>query len=324
MIPRKRKALTSIELLVAVGIIALLIAMLLPSVQAARETARALQCRNHLKQLALAVLNYESTHRSFPPGRGAPLPRAFSAFAYLLPELEQAALSARIDFSSAPVDFSIGPTHYDATANLPVATTSLAVLLCPSDPFAPRVVGLPYAATNYAVNAGSGLRDLGTLAEGDGVFFLNSQIRFRDLIDGSSSTAALGERTLGYGESSTQVPPHYRNREIRELAAGFQPTLANCTPPGQVKSTLTTRGGKWLLGNYGNTLYNHLLLPNAVERDCTNIQQQKGRMGLRSMHRSGVGLAFCDGHVDSIASTIDPTVWHALGSRDASDVVDVW
>ena len=320
---RRSSGFTLVELLVVIAIIALLIGLLLPAIQAARETARAIACRNNLKQLGLAILNYESAHSSLPPGRGVPLPRAFSVFAYILPQLEQSALHAKIDFTKAPVDFSVGPTQYDGSINKPVATAPLTALICPSDGYGARVPGLEFGATNYAGNAGSGLRDLGTLTAGDGVFFLGSQIKLRDLIDGSSTTAAFGERTLGYGSSSPGSTTQMRRRNISELKPGSDPTPANCRPPGQIAGTLTTRGGKWLLGNYGNTLYNHFYAPNREDSDCTNIQQQKATTALHSMHVGGAQVVFCDGHVDHISSAIDEKVWQALGSRDSGEIVSL-
>ena len=311
---------TLVELLVVIAIIGLLVGLVLPAVQQARESARTLSCRNNLKQLGLALLNYESTHRSFPPGRGAPLPRAFSVFGYILPQLELTSLHASIDFSKAPVEFSVGPTLYDGSSNLAAANTVVAALLCPSDVVGTRVPGLDFGATNYAANAGSGLRDLGSLTNADGVFFSNSQIKFRDLTDGSSQTVALGERTLGLGSSTAGSALQRLRREVSELPPGADPTPASCGPTGQFGALLTTRGGKWLLGNYSNTLYNHFFTPNRDRSDCTNIQQQKATTGLHSMHAGGVLVVYCDGHVDFIADAIDQSTWQALGSRDGNEV----
>lgn len=317
-----RRAFTLVELLVVIAIIGLLVGLLLPAVQAARETARSLTCRNNLRQLGLALHNYESAHRSLPPGRGAPLPRAFSLFPYVLPQLEQTNLYQRIDFSQAPVSFAVGPTQYDGSANKPVADTPLPLLLCPSDIYGAHVPGLEFAATNYAGNAGSGLYQLGTLSGGDGVFYLNSQTRFRDLTDGTSQTAAIAERTLGYGDGPPSSSHELWKRGIIELAPGTDPTVANCRQVYTPNSPWNTeRGGKWLLGNYGNTLYNHYSGPNPDQSDCMNIQQQKAQMAPYSMHSGGAYVVFCDGHVDFIGNGIDLVTWRALGSRSGGEVV---
>ena len=319
---RFRNGFTLIELLVVIAIIALLVGLLLPAVQAAREAARSVSCRNNLKQLGLAMHNYESLHRSFPPGRGAPLPQVFSPFPYLLPQLEQGNLYARINFSKAPVSFGVGPTQYDGSENKAVADTPLPFLLCPSDLYGERVPGLDFAATNYAGNAGSGLYQLGTLTGGDGVFYLNSQTRFRDLTDGSSHTAAIAERTLGYGDGTTAMQQQFK-RLVLELAPGSEPTVANCSKPQNIWPWFNYRGGKWVLGNYGNTLYNHYFPPNSTIHDCMNIQQQKGQMAPYSMHSGGAYAVFCDSHVSFISNGIDLTTWRALGSRNGGEVVSV-
>jgi prepilin-type N-terminal cleavage/methylation domain-containing protein len=315
-----RSAFTLVELLVVISIIGVLVALLLPAVQAARETARTLTCRNNLKQLGLALQNYESTHRRFPPGRGSPLPRAFSAFAYLLPQLEQGPLHSRIDFGQAPVDFSAGSTQYDGSVNRPVAIVALPFLSCPSEIFDKRVPDLEYGASNYAGNVGTGLVDLGSLVNADGVFYLDSQTKFRDLIDGTSSTVAFGERLLGAGIGSSGI---WDKRMAIELKVGFEPTYTACyvNSVQPIVFEYKLRGGKWLLGNYSNTLYNHFFASSTDKVDCLNIQHQKGMTSLSSMHRAGHFVVYCDGHVDLIESQIDQSVWRALGSRAGGEVV---
>ncbi len=316
-----RTAMTLVELLVVLAIIGVLAGLLMPAIQAARESVRATTCQSHLKQLGLALHNYESTHRSFPPGRGSPLPRAFSAFAYLLPQLEQGNLHTRIDFTQAPVDFSVGATPYSGAANRLAATTELSILSCPSDMFSRRVPGSIFGASNYAGNAGSGLIDSGSLTSADGVFYLNSQSRFRDLTDGAMSTVAFGERLLGSGNSSTNLTNP--RRVARELPAGVEPTLENCESNSgtTIAPNYSQIGEKWLLGNYGNTLYNHFWTPGSTHNDCFNIQQQKGKFALDSAHSAGPFAVYCDGHVSLISRSIDEATWRALGTRSGSELV---
>src|SRR5688572_3662940 len=174
--PRRstRPAFTLIELLVVIAIIGVLVGLLLPAVQKVRAAAARVACVNNLKQLGLGLHNYHGVHRRLPPGRGTPLPRIFSAQAYLLPYLEQDALQAQIDFTAPPADFTVPPsTIFDGSKNYPAAITAVSVLLCPADPGGPRVPGSAYGATNYVANAGSGTA-AGNLTGSDGVFFLGS------------------------------------------------------------------------------------------------------------------------------------------------------
>src|SRR4051812_13615421 len=96
--PKARTGFTLVELLVCVAIISILLALVLPAIQAAREASRRYACVNNLRQIGLALQNYHAAHQRFPPGRGDPLPAVFSTLAYLLPYTEQTSLSGRIDF----------------------------------------------------------------------------------------------------------------------------------------------------------------------------------------------------------------------------------
>ena len=99
---RKVTGFTLVELLVVIAIIGILIALLLPAVQAAREAARRAQCSNNLKQIGLALQHFHEAKRHFPPGRGGPPPKIFSALAYLLPYVEETALYGQLDLAMAP------------------------------------------------------------------------------------------------------------------------------------------------------------------------------------------------------------------------------
>jgi prepilin-type N-terminal cleavage/methylation domain-containing protein/prepilin-type processing-associated H-X9-DG protein len=310
---RNRRAFTLIELLVVIAIIAVLLALLVPAVQKVREAAARTQCANNLRQIGLALHHHHATYQRFPPGRGTPTPSIFSAHAYLLPYLEQEPLYRQINFTLAPADFTIPTMTYSGAANLPAASTLLPTFLCPSDPTVGRVPSLAYAGTNYAANAGTGLLAYGSLTQADGVFFLGSKIRIADILDGASNTAAFSERPLANGSASDP------SLAILELPGGADATDAACNDPASGTWNLE-RGGKWIVGNYGNTLYNHSMPPNATAWDCMNQQQQKARMPARSRHASGVNLLLCDGSVVLFAAS-DSTVWRALGSRAGGESI---
>lgn len=205
---RNRKAFTLIELLVVIAIIAVLVALLLPAVQQAREAARRSGCKNNMKQLALAMHNYETTHRTLPPGyvhkfgpAGTALqPANHAGLAWgsmLLPQFDQTPLFEQFD-SHVPV--------WDAV-NLIPRETHLPVFLCPSDPYSEggfvvrddTVTPVErYAAASYAANWGPSTATINlddTPLQSQGVFYRNSSTRIRDITDGLSNTLALGERT---------------------------------------------------------------------------------------------------------------------------------
>ena len=203
---RPRRGFTLIELLVVIAVIALLIALLLPAVQSSRHAARRTQCTNNLKQVGLALANYESSQRVLPPGyiSGADAANADTGpgwgwAAMILPQVEQPALFNAINFA--------GAIPLQTTASL----TNLAGFLCPSDSVRPswhvyvrNLAGTPtgllgqVAPSNYVGVYGTS--DPGI--DGDGLFFRNSAVAPRDVTDGLSQTLAVGERGHRLGQAT--------------------------------------------------------------------------------------------------------------------------
>jgi prepilin-type N-terminal cleavage/methylation domain-containing protein/prepilin-type processing-associated H-X9-DG protein len=317
----ERRGFTLVELLVVIAIIGVLVALLLPAVQSAREASRRSACGNHLRQLGLALQNFHSAQRHFPSGRGGPPPRVFSPHAYLLAYMEENSLQGLIDLTQAPTSLTISGVPYSGAKNQTAAITALPVFQCPSDPAAGRVVGSIYGGTSYAANVGSGLVNGGSLVQADGVFFLESAVTFRNLVDGSSSTAAFSERPLGNGQATTAPPGDQLGIYILELSNSVQVADNVCSSPSN-GGWYSTRGAKWILGNYGNTLYNHFYVPNATSWDCMNQPQQKGLFAARSNHPGGANLALCDGSVMFVPDNIELRVWRALSTRDGGELID--
>src|SRR4051812_42487340 len=141
-----RRAFTLIELLVVIAIIGILVALLLPAVQFAREAARRMKCSNNLKQIGVSLQTFHDTNRQFPPGRDA-WPAPFSTHARLLPYLENSNLQNLIDFTQST---STG-------MNVTAAETPIPLFLCPSDSANGRVPGSTYAGCDYVANVGTGI-----------------------------------------------------------------------------------------------------------------------------------------------------------------------
>ena len=181
------RGFTIVELLVVIAIIAILVAMLLPAIQSAREAARLIQCKNNLRQLGLALQSHDSAHGYFPSGVVATDNNfqngMHSGFVFLLPFLEENAPFKSYDLSQP----------WTSDANLAIAATRLQVLTCPSNSTeVPQQGSIVAAATDYAFSKGP----LAYLCEdlaGGGMFDVNSRVRSVHLKDGMSKTFALGE-----------------------------------------------------------------------------------------------------------------------------------
>lgn len=181
-----RRAFTLVELLVVIAIIGILIALLLPAVQAAREAARRMSCSNNLRQIGIGLHHYHDAHGCFPPGgierRDAmnPKGRQIAWSAFLLPFVEQKAIYDTIDFGKA----------FDSAANAPAAAMVIPLYLCPSVPRASDLVQ-GRGACDYGGIYGE--RITGPNAPPKGVMLYDRAIRIRDITDGTSTTLAVSE-----------------------------------------------------------------------------------------------------------------------------------
>lgn len=316
MTTKLRRGFTLVELLVVIAIIGVLVALLLPAIQAAREAARRAQCINHLRQLSLSAQNYHDTILRFPSGFQPPTNA--SVLCFLLPYLEQGNRSNTFDWTA---DFN-GATNATARAQ------DVKIFLCPSDGSVVRYTSNgPAGRNNYMPNVG----DRANFAEADsgprlastGVFFRRSTVRMGEITDGTSNTAMFSECLRG----SVNAPTASQNLLVaNEVAPGTWDVAASdqTIPPGCATPSATThkyRGGQYYRGGvFFTAFYNHTLPPNYKNRDC--IRQSgldSGHFAARSYHPGGVNVALCDGSVRTVSDNIDMVTWRAAGSRNGGE-----
>ena len=324
-----RRAFTLIELLVVVAVIGVLVAILLPAVQAAREAARRMQCTNNLKQITLAAHNFVGVNQSFPPGASL-APRNASALVFLLPFMEQGNLYSQFD---PTVDAS------DAAVNSTARGHDVPGFLCPSDPSTGtypepfRSPGQPAGTigrSNYFANLGSDgwVYDVkGTQMKVPGragIFAFGSSTRIAEICDGTSNTALFAEIKRGAFPRDddlgvTLLPPAtYGLAKPPSNLSNLSPPAA-CNDPTQKKRWNYT-GLQYQRGTFYTALYTHTVLPNYKGRDCLiDFSFDQGHLASRSYHPGGVNVAMADGSVRFIKESIELQIWKALGTRSGGE-----
>jgi prepilin-type processing-associated H-X9-DG protein len=281
-----------IELLVVIAVIGVLAALLIPAVQAARETARRAQCAGNLHQLGVALHHHVSQGRNVP-GR-------LSGF---LREIEQTALA------NVPRDATT-PTPAGQTAR----STVISVFLCPSD----RTPAGSEGGTNYAGNGGVGFTPSGAVK--NGAFGAS----VRDFTDGLSNTAALSEWVRANGDPLVRDPKQAvfatPNRRVNQ--SDLDKFAAEChgLDPGTAKLESLGKGQDWTRTGFGFSRYNHVLGIN--DHSCTNAGLvDQGAWSAGSRHRSGANILFADGHVAFVKDSISRATWRALGTRNGGESI---
>lgn len=321
----KRTAFTLVELLVVIAVIGILIALLLPAIQAAREAARRSACVNNLKQIGLALHNFENVNRAFPPSYGGHLGTDWSAQALLLPYLEQGNLYDNIDFRQS----------YDSVLlpdGVRLSGHRVPVYVCPSEIQAePRLQnGQPvHFPINYGVNLGVWfVYDPVTQRSGDGAFRPYRSTTPAEFVDGLSQTLAAAEVKA--------YTPYYRNAGLTPPPQDLTDPAAICTLGGDFK----TNSGhtEWVDGRAHQTGITAMFPPNtrvlctlggvAYDVDWNNQQEGKSAtvptyaaVTARSYHTGVVNTLLMDGSVRNVSNTVAIGVWRAMATRAGNEVV---
>lgn len=325
---RKKTGFTLVELLVVIAIIGILVALLMPAIQAAREAARRSECVNNQKQIALALHNYHATYGKFP-GIGSSSSRAYSILAKSLPFAEQKQLQELINFEQPIYTGGHNSPRSLHPDNDEAARTFVPMFRCPSDGQkdlfdqwdCDAASGQAYRGTNYAVCTGSGTDRLWSIRyKTDGLFYYDSAEAFRDVLDGTSNAVLLSETLLGNGIASGPKPkkPHEAVAWI-----GHQPTLQNpdvaALSAGPVYYWEGYRGYAWISGKSYATTFNSYDPPNPPHPDVCALAY--GWFAARSFHPGGVNACMVDGSVQFVTNDIDRTTWNNMGSISDGEVL---
>ena len=319
--PRAFRGFTLIELLVVIAIIAILIALLLPAVQQAREAARRTQCRNNLKQLGLAMHNYHSAHKVFPPGGlGSTLwnqPTISSTADYndsvsragwtqmILPYIDQAPLYNQM------TPYMNGAHGFVHPIDWPGAEQNIPALQCPSDSgsgknqmWSGTLVLDQRSFGNYVVCQGSTSSSTGLNL--NGIFYQMSNTRVRDVTDGTSNTLLTSEiRVVPDGGTASPIDTQSDWRGFYYNIFGVTSWFSTEFPPNTPQADQVRRCRN--LASEGTP--------------CVYVASGSTRMFARSMHEGGVHAGMADGSVRFLSENINRALYSYLGQRADNQVL---
>lgn len=344
------RGFTLVELLVVIAIIGVLVALLLPAVQAAREAARRMSCTNNLKQLALAQQNYADVNKVFAPssawapGSNPDRRKAWSEKVFLLPYIEQSPLYNNTDWTTAPYD----PWGWQGNANIQTQSVKLPVFNCPSNS-STHQGGV--ANFTYAINTGtshSPPHNTGTQAKNDNPWsgrfsgmaaFMrydepgvpnDPMVTFARVTDGTSNTALYSEFCVSNLEKRDPAQKGHQKYQVYNHWATGNNTAEvrlNCLAQGanfdDGRWRMRGAGWAWSFMGTGNG-YAHNMLPN--ERSCHIFDGGddwfgRNLMAAGSDHPGVVNVALVDGSVRAVSETVALDAWWAMGTKGGGESV---
>lgn len=306
----RRKALTLLELVVVFVIIAIISGIALSAIVKTREGARKISCSGNLRQLGIAIANYESTHGMFPLGNQ----QSYSFLVTLLPFIEEENRYDSIDFEKRSLD------HLGASW-----TVTPRLYLCPSDPFTNSTTS-QHACNYVGINGGTPEDDVNNGVIITGSLSERRRVRAADIIDGLSNTLCLSETGSlmsrpGFGEVFTGITATVPTSQEYSLPVDLKSFSDECFSDIEFPVLHNTGlGYYWPHASLGITRFN-CIFPSQP-RNCLNKSSQRNALLAPSgLHTGGVYCCFADGAVRFIRQSIATEIWQGLGTRNGGEVI---